>query len=122
MIKKESIQNLRAQRHLRIRKRIIGTNHRPRVSVFRSLKHFYAQIIDDENGRTVVSASTLDKELKRKLKSTGDVEAAKLVGSLLAQRALAKNIKKVIFDRSGYLYHGKVKAFAEGAREAGLEF
>jgi len=112
----------RIRRKLRIRKKISGTPERPRLCVYRSLKHMYAQIIDDTIGHTLVAASTLDKELREKLKSTGNVEAAKEVGRLIAKRALEKGIKKVVFDRNGFLYHGRVKAVAEGAREMGLEF
>lgn len=112
----------RLRRKLRIRKKIFGIPERPRLCVYRSLKHMYAQIIDDTKGHTVVSASTLDKELRGKLKSTGNVEAAREVGRLIAKRALEKGIKKVVFDRNGFLYHGRVKAVAEGAREMGLEF
>lgn len=112
----------RLRRKLRIRKKICGTPERPRLCVYRSLKHMYAQIIDDTKGHTLVSASTLDKELRGKFKSTGNVEAAREVGRLIAKRALEKGIKKVVFDRNGFLYHGRVKAVAEGAREMGLEF
>lgn len=122
MAKKENKQDGRMRRHLRARKRMTGTINRPRISVFRSLKHIYAQIVDDEKGHTLVSASTLNEEIKDKLTSMKNIEAAKLVGSLLAKRALSKNIKKVIFDRSGYLYHGKIKALADSARSGGLEF
>ncbi|RLA79387.1 MAG: 50S ribosomal protein L18 [Deltaproteobacteria bacterium] len=112
----------RLRRKLRIRKKISGTPERPRLCVYRSLKHMYAQIIDDTVGHTLVSASTLDKELRGKLSKTGNIEAAKEVGRLVAKRALEKGIKKVVFDRNGFLYHGRVKAVAEAAREAGLEF
>jgi large subunit ribosomal protein L18 len=122
MMKKENRQDERIYRHLRVRKKMRGTVDRPRINVFRSLKHIYAQIIDDEKGCTLVSASTLDPEIKEKLKSTRDIEAAKIIGSLLAKRALSKNIKKVVFDRSGYLYHGRIKALADSARNEGLEF
>jgi large subunit ribosomal protein L18 len=114
----------RIKRHMRIRQKIRGTPERPRLCVFKSLKHIYAQIIDDtplEGSRTLVSASTLDPEIRGKIKSD-NVEAARLVGQVLAQRALAKGIKKVVFDRGGYPYHGKVRALAEAAREGGLEF
>ncbi|KDE49716.1 50S ribosomal protein L18 [Geobacillus sp. CAMR12739] len=100
--------------------KIFGTAERPRLSVFRSNKHIYAQIIDDTKSSTIVSASTLDKEFG--LDSTNNIEAAKKVGELVAKRALEKGIKKVVFDRGGYLYHGRVKALADAAREAGLEF
>jgi len=112
----------RHRRHLRVRKRVTGSPERPRLSVFRSLKHIYAQIIEDTEGRTLVSASSLDPELRGKLKHGGNIEAARMVGELLARRAVEKGIKAVVFDRGGYLYHGRVRALAEGAREAGLEF
>ncbi len=105
-----------------MRKKVRGTEERPRLNVYRSLKHMYAQIIVDTRGETLVSASTLSRELRGKLKSTGNVEAAKEVGRLIAKKALEKGIKKVVFDRNGFLYHGRVKAVAEGAREGGLEF
>jgi len=105
-----------------VRKKVRGTEERPRLNVYRSLKHMYAQIIVDTRGETLVSASTLSRELRGKLKSTGNVEAAKEVGRLIAKKALEKGIKKVVFDRNGFLYHGRVKAVAEGAREGGLEF
>jgi len=101
---------------------VFGTPERPRLCVFRSNKHIYAQIIDDTIGHTLVSASTLDPELREKLQKTWNVEAAKEVGLLIGKRALEKGIKKVVFDRGGYKYHGRVKALADGAREAGLEF
>ncbi len=122
MIKKENRKELRRMRHLRIRKRLSGTSERPRLSVFISLKNIYAQIIDDTKGITLVSASTLDKDLRDKVKSGKNVEAAKLVGALIAERALGKGIKNVAFDRGGFLYHGRVKALAEAAREKGLKF
>lgn len=122
LIIKESRNFLRKRRHLRIRKRIRGTPERPRLSVFRSLRHIYAQIIDDTTGHTLVSASTLDPELRDKVKGLRKTEASRLVGQLVARRALERGIRKVVFDRGGYLYHGRVKALAEGAREEGLEF
>lgn len=112
----------RLRRKLRVRKKVRGTEERPRLNVYRSLKHMYAQIIVDTRGETLVSASTLSRELRGKLKSTGNVEAAKEVGRLIAKKALEKGIKKVVFDRNGFLYHGRVKAVAEGAREGGLKF
>jgi large subunit ribosomal protein L18 len=115
-------EEARYRRHKRIRKKIYGTPERPRLNVFRSLKHIYAQIIDDFSGNTLVSASTLDKELKDKLQTGGNIEAAKNVGLLIGQRAIKKGIKKVVFDRGGYAYHGRVKALADAAREVGLEF
>jgi len=112
----------RLRRHWRVRKKVRGTSARPRLCVYRSLKHIYAQIIDDTVGQTLVAASTLEPELRCRLTSTGNVEAAREVGQLVAQRAREKDIEKVVFDRGGYLYHGCVKALAEGAREAGLVF
>jgi len=100
----------------------VGTAERPRLNVFRSLKHIYAQVIDDERGHTLVAASTLDPDLREKLTGLTKAEQAKLVGELLAQRALARGVKRVVFDRGGYKYHGRVKALAEGSRQAGLEF
>lgn len=112
----------RKRRHLRVRRRVFGTEERPRLSVYRSLKHMYAQIINDVEGRTLVHASTLDPELRSKLEKTGNVEAAREVGRLLAARAKEAGITKVVFDRGGNLYHGRVAALAEGAREGGLDF
>ncbi|MEN2983936.1 MAG: 50S ribosomal protein L18 [Dictyoglomaceae bacterium] len=122
MIEKESRKEKRRIRHLRIRKKIFGTPERPRLAVFKSLRYIYAQIIDDTKGHTLVSASSLEKELKSQLKSTDNIEAAKLVGKVIAKRALEKGIKKVVFDRGGFLYHGKIKALADSARAEGLEF
>lgn len=110
------------RRHLRLRQKISGTAERPRLNVFRSLSNIYAQIIDDVEGKTLVAASTLDKEIKEKAGNGGNQEAAKEVGALVAKRALEKGITEVVFDRGGYIYHGRVKALAEGAREAGLKF
>lgn len=112
----------RQRRHKRIRKRVFGTPDRLRLSVYRSLNHIYAQIIDDFKGHTIVAASSLDKEFKDKTFHKGNIKTAKLVGELIAKRALEKGIKKLVFDRSGYLFHGSVRALAEAAREAGLEF
>lgn len=112
----------RKRRHLRVRRKVRGTAERPRLSVYRSLKHIYAQLIDDVQGHTLVAASTLDPELRGQLEKTGDREAAKAVGKLIAERAKAKDITRVVFDRGGNLYHGRVAALAEGAREGGLEF
>lgn len=112
----------RKRRHLRVRKRVFGTAERPRLNIFRSLKHIYAQIINDEIGTTLVAASSLDPELRNRLPRGGNIEAAREVGKLVAKRALAKNITKVVFDRGGYKYHGRVAALAEAAREEGLEF
>lgn len=115
-------EEARRRRRRRIRKRIAGTAERPRISVFRSHKHIYAQIIRDDTGTTLVAASTLDPELRGKLQRTGTVEAAHAVGRLLGKRALAAGITRAVFDRGGNPYHGRVKALAEGAREAGLDF
>ncbi|QQY79399.1 LSU ribosomal protein L18P [Keratinibaculum paraultunense] len=122
MLKKINRNEARKIRHARVRKKIYGTPERPRLNVYRSNSHIYAQIIDDTNGHTLISASTLDKELKEKLSSTGNKEAARLVGELIGKRALEKGIEQVVFDRGGYKYHGRVKELAEGAREAGLKF
>lgn len=115
-------RQLRLRRRRRVRKKVRGTSERPRLSAFRSTKHIYAQIINDMNGRTLVFASTLDKELRDRPKSDGRISVAKDVGRLLARRALAKGIRKVVFDRGGFLYHGRIEALALGAREEGLEF
>ena len=120
MIKKESKNVMRKARHERVRNSIHGTTAVPRLNVFRSNSNIFAQIIDDENGVTLVSASSLDKDLK--IANGSNVEAATKVGSTIAEKALKANIKKVVFDRGGYLYHGRVKALAEAAREKGLEF
>lgn len=112
----------RKRRHLRLRKKVHGTGERPRLAVFRSSKHMYAQLIDDSEGRTLAAASTLDKELRSELKTGADKEAARAVGRLIGERAKSQDITKVVFDRGGNLYHGRVAALAEGAREAGLEF
>ena len=119
MINKQAKNESRLIRHARVRKKISGTPERPRLSVYKSLKGIYAQIIDDVNGTTLVAASTLDKEVKTK---KSNKEAAKEVGTLVAKRAIEKNIKSVVYDRGGYIYHGVVKELAEAAREAGLEF
>ena len=120
MIKKESRNSMRVVRHERIRTNINGTSTTPRLCVFRSNKEIYAQIIDDQSRTTLVSASSLDKELK--LENGSNVEAAKVVGKAIAEKATKAKITKVVFDRGGYLYHGRVKALAEAARENGLEF
>jgi len=122
MIKKPSKNEARLRKHLRVRKKISGTPERPRLNVYRSLKNIYAQIIDDKSGRTLVAASTLDEAIKGKIQNGGNKEAAREVGKLIAQRALDKGITSVVFDRGGYIYHGRVKELAEGAREAGLNF
>lgn len=121
-MKARSRNDMRLIRHRRLRRHLSGTAERPRLSVFRSLKHIYAQIIDDEQGFTIAAASSVDRELKGSLERTGDVAAAAAVGRLVAERAAAKGIKKVVFDRGGHMFHGRVKALAEAAREAGLEF
>ena len=112
----------RKVRHMRLRKKITGTENRPRLNVFKSLKHTYVQIINDEAGNTLVSASTLDPELRDKIADKTKKEAARMVGELAAKRALEKGIKTVVFDRGGYIYHGRVQEVAAGPREAGLEF
>ena len=112
----------RLKRQTRIRKKIRGTTERPRLNVFKSATHIYAQIIDDMTGKTLVAASTLVKEVSADLKATGNIEAARMVGAEVAKRALASDIKAVVFDRNGFLYHGRVKALAEAARENGLSF
>lgn len=122
MITKIDKNKARLKRHLRVRKKINGTAERPRLSVFRSSKHIYAQLIDDEKGITLASASTLDKELRDKVGNGGTVEAARQVGELIARRAKEKGVAKVVFDRGGYLYHGRIQALADAAREGGLEF
>lgn len=120
MFKKRAIY--REARHERVRKTVVGAEQRPRLNVFRSLNHIYAQVIDDSAGKTIVAASSLDKELKGTIKSGGNIEGAKAVGELIGKRAQEKGIKKVVFDRGGYEYHGRVKAVADAARESGLEF
>lgn len=122
MITKSDKNKARLKRHLRVRKKIQGTTERPRLNIFRSSKHVYAQLIDDVKGVTIASASTQDKELKEGISNGGNIEAATKVGALIAERAKKAGIEKVIFDRGGYLYHGRVKALADAAREAGLEF
>ncbi|RUS44282.1 50S ribosomal protein L18 [Cohnella sp. AR92] len=122
MITKGDKNKARLKRHLRVRKKISGTNERPRLSVFRSSKHIYAQLIDDIKGVTLASASTVDKEIASEIKNGGNVESASKVGELIAKRALAKGYNNVVFDRGGYLYHGRIQALANAAREAGLQF
>ncbi len=112
----------RKKRQLRVRKKVVGTPDHPRLNVFRSVKHIYAQVVDDYSGITLTAASSIDKELKGKINDGGNIEAAKTVGQLIAQRASGKGIKQVVFDRAGYLYHGRVKALADAARENGLKF
>lgn len=119
---RESANVVRLRIHKRIRKRLAGDPERPRLAVFRSNKHIYAQVIDDSKGATVTAASTLDADAKKDLKHGGNLAAAKAVGKLVAERAKAKGIDNVLFDRGGFLYHGRIKALAEAAREAGLKF
>ena len=122
MVSKESRQLVRAKKHMKIRNRFSGTAERPRLAVFRSNNHMYAQIIDDTVGNTLVSASTLEKDIKSELEKTNNVDAAAYLGTVIAKRAIEKGIKEVVFDRGGFIYQGKVAALAEAAREAGLEF
>jgi large subunit ribosomal protein L18 len=112
----------RVNRKQRVRRKVAGTAARPRLTVYRSLKHIYAQIVDDEGGVTLVAASSMGRDLRDEIPSKRNVAAAKAIGSAIAKKALARDIKKVVFDRNGYAYHGKVKALADAAREAGLEF
>ena len=122
MVSKESRQLVRAKKHMKIRNRFSGTAERPRLAVFRTNNHMYAQIIDDTVGNTLVSASTLEKEIKAELEKTNNVDAAAYLGTVIAKRAIEKGIKEVVFDRGGFIYQGKVAALADAAREAGLEF
>jgi large subunit ribosomal protein L18 len=122
MKKTEKKRLARERRHQRVRRKVLGTAEQPRLNVFRSLNHIYAQIIDDSRGVTLVTASTIDKEIKPGVQGLPKIEQAKLVGQALARRALERGVKRVAFDRGGYLYHGRVKALAEGSREGGLEF
>ena len=122
MISKESRIEIRKNKHRRIRNRFSGTPERPRLAVYRSTHHMYAQIIDDTVGNTLVSASTLQKDVKAELEKTNNVEAAAYLGTVIAKRALEKGITTVVFDRGGFIYQGKIQALAEAAREAGLEF
>ena len=122
MLLKEDKNAKRQKRHLRTRKHIVGTAERPRLNVFRSLNNIYAQVINDVTGETIVSASSQDKDLKGAIAYGGNLEGAKAVGTAIATRAKEKGIVKVVFDRGGYLYHGRVAALADAAREAGLEF
>ena len=122
MVKKTARSEVRTNKHRRIRSRLAGTPEKPRLSVFRSNNHMYAQVIDDEAGNTIVSASTVQEDVKKGLDKTNNVEAAKKLGEVIAKKALDNGIKTVVFDRGGYIYQGKVKALAEAAREAGLEF
>ena len=112
----------RQSRKGRVRRKVVGTPDRPRLTVYRSLKHIYAQIIDDESGKTIASASTMGRELRDEITNKGNVDAAKVIGAAVAKKALAHDITQVVFDRNGFAYHGKVKALADAAREAGLKF
>lgn len=122
LVRKLSRNAHRQRIHLRVRTTIAGMPERPRLCVFRSLKHVYAQVIDDRSGRTLASASSLDKETRKQLKGGGNIAAAKVVGRVIAERARAVGIEKVVFDRGGYKYHGRIQALAEAAREVGLKF
>ena len=122
MVSKESRTKVRENKHRRIRNRFAGSAERPRLAVFRSNNHMYAQIIDDTVGNTLVSASTLQKDVKAELEKTNDVKAAAYLGTVIAKKALEKGITTVVFDRGGFIYQGKIKALADAAREAGLEF
>ncbi len=122
MVSKQSRSEVRRKKHYRLRNRFAGTAERPRLAVFRSNNHMYAQIIDDSVGHTLAAASTLEKEIKAELENTDTVEAAAYVGTVIAKRAIEKGIKEVVFDRGGFIYQGKVQALADAAREAGLEF
>ena len=122
MVSKESRQKVRVKKHMKIRNRFSGTAERPRLAVFRSNNHMYAQIIDDTVGNTLVAASTLDKDVKAELEKTNNVEAAAYLGKVIAKKALDKGITTVVFDRGGFIYQGKIAALADAAREAGLEF
>jgi large subunit ribosomal protein L18 len=122
MPKIKSKEDARLRRKKRIRKDIFGTPEKPRVSIFKSLNHIYVQAIDDRNGKTLLSASSVETDVKGKAKKTGNKDAAKLVGELLAQKCKQKGIESIVFDRSGYVYHGRIKALADAARAAGLKF
>ena len=122
MVSKQSRSEVRVKKHMRMRNRFAGTAERPRLAVFRSNNHMYAQIIDDTVGKTLVSASTTQKDVKAELEKTNNVDAAAYLGTVIAKRAIEAGIKEVVFDRGGFIYHGKIKALADAAREAGLEF
>jgi len=121
-VRKLSKDAHRRRVHARVRTRLVGTPERPRLNVYRSVAHIYAQVIDDRGGRTIVSASSVDKETKKNLKGGGNIASAKAVGKVIADRAKAAGVTQVVFDRGGYKYHGRVKALADAAREAGLKF
>jgi len=122
MINKVSKNSVRVRKHIRVRKKINGTAERPRLNVYRGLSNIYTQIIDDAAGRTLVSASTLDKDIKDQIEFGGNINAAKMVGKSIGEKAIAAGITSVVFDRGGYIYHGRVKELADAAREAGLDF
>ena len=122
MVSKQSRQEVRVKKHMKIRNRFSGTAERPRLAVFRSNNHMYAQIIDDTVGNTLVAASTLEKEVKEQLEKTNNVDAAAYLGTVIAKRAIEKGIDTVVFDRGGFMYQGKIEALADAAREAGLKF
>ena len=122
MVSKESKSKIRVKKHMKIRNRFTGTPERPRLAVFRSNNHIYAQVIDDTVGITIVAASTLEKDVKAELTKTNDVAAAAYLGTVVAKKAMEKGVKAVVFDRGGFIYQGKIKALADAAREAGLEF
>ena len=122
MVSKESRQKVRVKKHRRMRNHLSGTTQRPRLAVFRSNNHMYAQILDDTVGNTLVAASTLEKEVKAELEKTNNVDAAAYLGTVIAKRAIEKGINTVVFDRGGFIYQGKIAALADAAREAGLEF
>ena len=122
MVSKQSRSEVRVKKHNRLRNRFAGTAERPRLAVFRSNNHVYAQIIDDTVGKTLVSASTVEKEVKAELEKTNNVDAAAYVGTVVAKRAIEKGIQEVVFDRGGFIYQGKIQALADAAREAGLKF
>ena len=122
MVSKQSRSEVRVKKHMRLRNRFAGTANRPRLAVFRSNNHMYAQIIDDTVGNTLVSASTLEKSVKSEIEKTNNVDAAAYLGTVIAKRAIEKGIKTVVFDRGGFIYQGKIAALADAAREAGLEF
>ena len=122
MVSKETRQKVRVKKHMKIRNRFSGTAQRPRLAVFRSNNHMYAQIIDDTVGNTLVSASTLEKDVKAELEKTNNVDAAAYLGTVIAKRAIEKGIDTVVFDRGGFIYQGKIEALADAAREAGLKF
>ena len=122
MVSKKSRQEVRVKKHMKTRNRFSGTAERPRLAVFRSNNHMYAQIIDDTVGKTLVAASTLEKDVKAELEKTNNVDAAAYLGTVIAKKAIEKGITSVVFDRGGFIYHGKIKALADAAREAGLDF